>query len=282
MATSPEEDARMPARPLEIRNLRFDLDEVPRHWNAGRKAVTAFYDNLSVFFPAGERFFIASVRAHADRVKDAALARDVKGFCGQEAVHSREHLRYNDMLRRQGYPIDDMERRVIAILDRVGRRTPKRWQLAATCALEHFTALMGHVLLADRELLEGAHPTMAALWRWHAAEENEHKALAFDVYRAAGGNDVERAALMLAATVIFWSKVVEQQARMMATDGIAFSPREWWSLVRYLFVEPGSMRRLIPLYLRYYRPGFHPNDVDDGGLLEAWRAAYEERRVAAE
>ena len=169
---------------VSVRNLRFAIDDgnVPRFWHGGRKSVTAFFDNLSIFFPVGERFFVASVRAHQHCVKDEALARDVRAFCGQEGIHGREHDRYNAMLRER-YPAAAMERRVSKLLDRVSRALPKRLQLGATCALEHFTALMGQFVLEDPRMLEGAHPAMAALWRWHSAEENEHKSVAFTLAR---------------------------------------------------------------------------------------------------
>ena len=254
-----------------VRNVRFSLDEdVPRFWHGGRKSVTAFFDNLSIFFPVGERFFIASVRAHRHHVKTERLRAEVKLFCGQEGVHGREHDRYNDLLRARGYPVDAMERRIEEILARA-TRLPRRLRLAATCALEHFTALMAHFLLADPRMLEGADETMAALWRWHAAEENEHKAVAYDVYLAAGGHWVERCLVMAVASAIFWFKIGEQQARMMKADGTLFSLREWSSLVGFLFVSPGGMRRVAGKYFQYFRPGFHPNDIDASGLLEAWQ-----------
>jgi uncharacterized protein len=260
---------------VQVRNLRFELDDgVPRHWHGGRRSLSSFFDNLSVFFPAGERFFIASVRAHERHVTDPALRDDIRAFCAQEGMHGREHVRYNAMLARQGYPVAAMDRRVRSLLALVTRVTPARWQLAATCALEHFTALMAHLLLADPRLLDGAHPAMAALWRWHAVEENEHRHVAYDVWEAAGGTYAERVLVMAAATVIFWAKVVEQQARMMHVDGTLFSPREWASLVRFLVVEPGGMRPLAGLYLAYYRPGFHPLDIDCSHLLDAWRREY--------
>lgn len=257
---------------LPIRNRRFDFSRVPKHWHGGRRAITAFFDGLSVFFPEGERFFIKSVQQQRSHVRDPEVLADIRGFTGQEAFHTREHERYNAMLDAQGYPVLEMEQKVTRILDTVQRLTPKRFQLGATCALEHFTALMGHMILEHPENLEGAHETMAALWRWHAAEENEHKSLAFDVYQAAGGNDAERAVVMFVATVIFWAKVVEHQARLMHADGILFDLAEWKDLVAFLFVEPGSMRRLIPLYLRYYKPGFHPRDIDTRQILEDWIA----------
>jgi len=260
---------------FEARNLTFDLDDaVPRHWHGGRASVTMFFDNLSVFFPVGERFFIAAVRAHLTHVTDPQLREEARAFSAQEGIHGREHDRYNEMLARQGYPVVAMERRVDRLLRRVKKRTTPRMRLAVTCALEHFTALMGYLLLEDSRNLEGAHPVMAALWRWHSAEENEHKAVAYDVYRAANGPYLERVSVMLCATVIFWAKVIEHQVRLMSADGSLASPREWASLLYFLFVRPGTLRRMLWPYLAYFRPSFHPSDIDSSVILERWRAAH--------
>ncbi len=265
-----------------VRNLRFDLESIPRHWNGGRKSVTTFLDGLSLFFPAGERFFVTSVRAHQQCVKDEWLASEVRMFCGQEGVHSREHARYNEILKEQGYPVEKLEGRVERLLARVTKNTSARRQLAVTCALEHFTALLGQWLLGEPGLLDGAHPSMAALWRWHAAEENEHKSVAFEVFLAAGGGYGERVMAMIGATVIFWAKVIEHQIRMMQADGTATSLAEWRALARFLFVEPGGMGALVGHYLKYFRPGFHPSQIDSSGLLEAWKKEYQESPMYSE
>jgi predicted metal-dependent hydrolase len=257
-----------------VRNLSFEaIAAAPHRWHGGRAAVTTFFDNLSIFFPVGERFFMKSVRAHESAVTDPALRAAVRAFHGQEGVHGREHQRYNDALRARGYPVEAMEERVRRLLAGVRKVVPPRLQLAATCALEHFTALMGESLLADPAMLDGADPAMAALWRWHAAEENEHKAVAFDVFVAAGGTYGERAAAMALASVIFWAKVLEHQVRMMKHDGNVGSLSEWAALARYLFVEPGGLRPLLARYLDYYRPNFHPDDVDTAHLVDAWARA---------
>lgn len=258
----------------EVRDLRFDLADVPRHWHGGRRSVTLFFDNLSVFFPPGERFFVTAVKTFAPKLQDEQLRAQAMAFCAQEGHHSREHVRYNRMLVEQGYPVAEMEARVERLLGRVKRRTSALRQLAATCALEHFTALMATLVLQDDRTLEGAHPKMAALWRWHAAEENEHKSVAFDVFRAVGGSWLERCFSMVLATVTFWAKVFEHQVRLMRADGILFSAREWWALFRFLFVDPGGMQRLFVPYFHYYRPTFHPAEHDTGPLVERWKTAY--------
>jgi len=257
-----------------VRNLRFDLRNIPRHWHGGRKSVTSFFDSLSVFFPAGERFFVASVRAYQDAIKDDALRFEVRTFCAQEGIHSREHENYNERLEGEGYPIDAMEKRVEASLARLTKYGSKELQLAVTCALEHFTALMGHLLLGNPKLLEGADPEMAAMWRWHAAEENEHKCLPYDVYKAVGGRYPVRVAAMIGATAIFWAKVVGHQAQMMRTDGTLLSADEWRAVLRFLFIDPGGMFDLWGMYFDYFRPGFHPKDIDSSALLDTWKAEY--------
>jgi predicted metal-dependent hydrolase len=266
----------MQASEIEVRPLRFQIDSsVPRYWHGGRRSVTTFFDNLSVFFPGGERFFVQSVRAYEKHVTDERLAADVRAFCGQEGAHSREHARYNDWLREQGCPIDELEKRVVEDLKGAAQRLPKRLCLAVTSALEHFTALMGLALLEDPRVLEGAHPVMANLWRWHAAEENEHKAVAFDVYVAAGGTYVERTIVMAVITFMFWQHVIAHQVHLTRADGTLWKPREWAALVGWLFVRPGGMRRVIRRYLHYYRPGFHPSDIDSHGVVDAWRRGYD-------
>jgi predicted metal-dependent hydrolase len=264
----------MSSAPFQVRNLRFAGDDsVPRHWLGDRKAVTSLLNNFSVFFPAGERWFVEAVRAHTSKADDPALLRDARAFCGQEGAHSREHVRYNAVVRAHGYPVDRMGRHIERLLAFFTKVLPPRSKLAATCALEHFTALLAHFLLEDDRLLADGHPLMAALWRWHAAEENEHKAVAFDIFRAAGGTYFERVWTMVTATAIFWSLVAVQQLELMRVDGILASGREWRDLGRFCFGEV-RVGRLWRLYLQYYRPGFHPNDIDARELLETWKREF--------
>jgi len=256
-----------------VRNLKFDLSEAtPRFWLAGQRSVTAFFNNLSVFFPAGERFFISAVREQRDAIKDPQLAADARAFYGQEGMHSREHERYNQMLRTQGYPIDDLEREVEEILAWVTDKVPALSRLAITSGLEHFTALLAHWLLSNPQLLDDAHPSLAALWRWHAAEENEHKAVAFDVFKAAGGGHTRRSIYMALATLVFLGKVAEYQVRLMHTDGIASSVREWKQLYDFLFTR-GKLHTLIPHYFAYYKRDFEPWQLDNRELVERWKVS---------
>ncbi len=266
---------------LEVRNLSFSIDDrVPKHWHPRGRAVSIFFDGMSILFPVGERFFISSVRAHLKHA-GPALRRDVALFTAQEGIHGREHEAYNAHLEKHGYPAARLEKKAERLLARAKRTLPLRRQLAVTCALEHFTGMMALLLLGEEKNLEGAHPTMQAIWRWHAAEESEHKTVPFDVFRAAGGTEHERLQTMLVTAAIFWAKVAEHQVVMMKADGCLFSGKEWLSLFRFLFVDPGSMWSLGRSFLKYFRRGFHPSDIDDGALLDAWKKTYESELPSA-
>jgi predicted metal-dependent hydrolase len=272
----------MSAHSIEVRNLRFPLGaEVPKHWFGETQSVSTFWDNLSVLFPAGERFFMNSVRAFEAQLKDGPLKQEVRLFYQQEALHSREHVRYNDMLRAHGYPVDEMDKSVRALLDNVAK-LPEDVQLAVTCALEHFTAMLAQFVLAPDSPFESAHPVMGALWRWHAAEENEHASVAFDVYREIGGGYPRRVAVMAVATLIFWAKVIEQQLRMMRADGTLGSRREWSALGRFLFKKPGWLFKMVRPYLAYYKPSFHPSQLDATTLVARWQKEFEQLEVYRE
>ena len=186
--------AHAPPRALNVvrRDLRFDFaDRDLRTWHPDGLHVAHFFNALSIFFPEGEKFFIDSVRHYRDRIRSPRLQREVKGFVGQEAMHSREHRRYNEALGR-GRPADRSARGGGEAPPRAGAQTGRRPPnaLAATIALEHFTAIMADVLLSDDRLLAGADPRLAEVWRWHAIEETEHKAVAYDVYCEARGHAI--------------------------------------------------------------------------------------------
>src|SRR5690554_5827232 len=95
----------MPKAPLQIRKPDFDFSDVPRDWLGGKVGPTHLANALHMLFPAGERFFIRSVRRFADRIDDPGLRQRVKGFIGQEVRHGMEHEKAFERLEEQGYDI---------------------------------------------------------------------------------------------------------------------------------------------------------------------------------
>ncbi len=254
-------------------DLQLTASGVPRDWCAGDAYNTTFLNALSLLFPEGERFFVDSVKQHKDGITDPALARAITGFIGQEAMHGREHRAFNELMIEHGYAESPrIEKNLRHFLKQVRAVLSPKSQLAATCALEHFTAMLAEALLADPRMREEFDPSIRPLWLWHALEESEHKAVAFDVYTASGGGYTRRVLIMLVTTIVFFAAQALVHARLMATRKILWKPWRWVRGATKLWIYPGYFTRLVPAYLAYFGPRFHPDDRDTRALLDSWRA----------
>jgi predicted metal-dependent hydrolase len=202
----------------------------------------------------------------------AELATEAQAFVTQEAMHTREHLAFNRLVTDQGYDIAALEERTRRRLN-LARRCSPRLQVAITMALEHFTAILAHALLVNPAHLEGASDEAKALWRWHAIEEIEHKAVAFDTFLAvhrrfpAPLRWLRRCFVMTVSTLILVESIAANMRHLLAQDGIK-GFRALRGAMRYLWVKPGMLREIGGLYFSFFRPGFHPWSHDDRALIQ--------------
>ncbi len=280
-----------PSHALTVRRLGVDLSQgFSRHWNGGDAFLTAFCNALSMSFPVGEQFFIDSVREGAKHLSDSpehqALRETVRGFIGQEATHRHLHGLYNAHLEKQGL-INHWGPRAARRLD-MGRRkmfstSEKGYlhELAITAAYEHFTALFGDLTLEniDRpgDWFARADEPLKTLWRWHAAEESEHKCVAFDLYVALGGNHKWRMRWFNYVLVQFTLDALRQTVNNLWRDRTLHKPSTWVSGARFLFGRHGLVRRIAKPLWAYRRENFHPVQVGHTDLAEHWLSSHADR-----
>lgn len=268
---------------LEIkpRHMDFDLpDPLPRHWHSGDAFKSHLFDAMSVLFPDGERFFIDSVRHFRDQITDPALKEQIRGFIGQEGLHSREHLIYSQRLRDQGYDITRIEKLAQARIRYTQKKFPAKRQLAATAALEHITAIMANGLLTEPRALQGADPVMQRLWRWHALEETEHKAVAFDVYNQVCGSRKLLRRAMVMATFFFVLDTFRGLTHMLRKDGLLWNWRVWRDGLKWSWGKNGVFRPLVREYLDFFKSDFHPWQHNNLDLLYEVRKEYDPQPLA--
>jgi len=241
-----------------------------RWWLNNDPIATAFYNAMSVTFPRGEAFFVESVRAFRESVPPTLQA-EINAFVKQEVNHSREHIAFNNRAIDSGYDITSLEAAVIELLDRT-KGKPPIVHLAATMALEHFTAMLAHELLANPKHLDGGESETRHLWRWHALEEIEHKGVAYDTWLHATRDWPRfkrwriKSLMMVLVTKHFIEGRTAGILELLRQDGIT-GPRAWLGLFWYAFGTPGMIRRLIPGWISYFLPGFHPWKHDDRALI---------------
>lgn len=260
------------------RNLRFGRDEVRgRWWLGGDVVATAWHNSLSASFPAGEAFFIETVRRFRDSVP-AELTAQIDQFVKQEAHHTREHVAFNRQVTGAGYDIAAIDKRIADSLVQA-RTTHPVAQLLVTVSLEHFTAIFAHAMLARAgQQFDGASAETRAMWIWHAIEEIEHKGVAFDTYMhitrslKPAKRWAIRSLVFFRVSRNFIANRVNDALALLAQDGITgwrAKARLWW----YLVGTPGVLRQVALPWASYFRPGFHPWDHDDRALIAAHETA---------
>lgn len=243
--------------------LNFGLDgDIPRYWFGGDAFKTRFFDAMSTIFPEGERFFIMCVRDFRDRVTDPVLLQEIKDFIRQEGQHGMIHDQFNNRLKAQGIDVDMLERIERDSLQKFSRKYHSReFTLAMTAASEHMTAIMAHSFFERKEVLEQADPRMRAMYAWHAMEEVEHKAVAFDVMqKIAKVGYFKRIGAMLMVSVLFPIHTFVIMHYMFRKDGYSFwqQARLWPKGLWWLYKPGGLFSSVLGHYLQYYKPGFHP------------------------
>lgn len=267
-----------PIQPRE--QLDFGLDgNIPRYWVDNDPFKTRFFDAMSTLFPVGERFFITSVRAFRERIQDPQLQAEVRDFIRQEGQHTMVHTQFNNRLKEQGIDVDAiLAKQEDVMFGHVAKYFSKRYCLAMTAALEHLTAMMCTTFFERKDLLEKCDPRVRAMYAWHAVEEVEHKAVAFDVFqKAAGGYYLLRALTMFNVSIGFPLEVALIMNRMFKADGFGFWQRaRLWRRGLWWFWKPGGLfPPALRYYFKYYKPGFHPWQLEEMPSYKTWAETFE-------
>ena len=264
-----------------VRRMDFEFKDVMKYWVAGDPASTHLLTALSVMFPDGERYFVDSVRAVRDMITDnPQLQKDISAFIGQEAMHAKEHHSFNMSAQVHGLNPESLERFTFNLLDQASKhvfRNGKQQKLAITCALEHFTGTIAAQLMRREDIQALMQDeTMKHLWLWHSIEENEHKAVAFDVYQEIYGNGLvaylNRVVIMALAVAFIVAAKFGFWITLMRRDGQLFNLRSWKLGLSLAWGRQGFFTQIIPDTWDYMRPNFHPWQHDTHALLDTFRA----------
>ena len=265
----------VPERDVKTRRISFSYPSgsLRQHYVDNDLVMSHAVAVLSGMFPEGEDFFVRSVRDSRPKVSDPELLKQIAGFIGQEVTHGREHRDLNDRLTAMGYRSNQVDRHVKWLLGLGDRLLSRNQRLAITSALEHYTATLAECLLEEpaAQALLGE-TEVRSLLLWHALEESEHKSVAFDVYRAAGGSELLRIWTMRVVSLMFVLEVVVQTALSLLRDRASYNPvrlvRSLWALRR----SPFLTREILAKLRTYNKRGFHPDDWDADELIERWKA----------
>ncbi|WP_104489341.1 metal-dependent hydrolase [Acinetobacter indicus] len=254
---------------ITVRRLKFNPHAIRRHYFANSPVISHLLTALSSTFSIGEQFFVHSVRNVRDQVQDPQLQAQIAAFIGQEAMHSKAHSEFNNAWRRDDYQLDRFQA-WLARKDHHVKSLPPKVQLAITCAFEHFTALLGGYILRHPEVLSTLDDDAAKLWIWHAIEEIEHRAVAFEVYQHVYADHRLRRMIMRSVTAGFASLTFYSASQLFLQDKKNSMPKIGGNLFG-LYLLAKMQLQLLPEYLSYYRKDFHPAKINYSRSLRYWK-----------
>jgi hypothetical protein len=261
---------RRPLQPDQVRPRRtaFSFHSISRHWLAGNAVRTHFFNAINLFVVSFEDFMGRVMRSQLPHLEDADFQRQVRGFMGQESTHAHVHAKYLAQLREQGFQIDGY----LAASERVFTVLFEKWLGSRLCVatiagFEHLTALLAEIVLSDH-MLKDAEPAMAQMWEWHAAEEIEHKSLAFELLMRTSRSFLLRMLGAVLGALVVVGFIGVGMGMLLRQDGVLWRKQTWGDLRELLFGKNRMAARAVGLFGEYFRPGFHPEQRDTYALAE--------------
>ena len=264
------------------------------HFMGGDPVATHIANGMNMLLPEGEVFFVETFREALPLIKDDEVRADVIGFIGQEATHSTSHQSLLDYLQEQGLDVTPCTDRFRSLFRHMlGQRTfsdPKKarsWlieRVAMVAALEHFTSWLGDWGLNAQGWDRDLDPRVLDLFRWHLAEEIEHRHVAFDLFTHLDGSYWRRVRAWIAVSpflALLWAqgtsylvsvdpelpaqrrKIRLRDVRRAYRSGHVFTP---WDSVK--------------MWVQYLRPSYHPRNYGSTSQAVAYLASSPAARAA--
>lgn len=263
--------------PIPRRTMKFAFDTVDdRFWFGGNGVLSALISGLSATFPPGEKEFVRSVVHFRDQITDPTLLEQIRGFAAQEGHHAHQHRLANAWLDSKGFGASQVEKMVeeniAQILSAPGDHSAEH--LASTVLFEHITATLAEFLLTRPDVMEKMAEPVRELLMWHAVEEIEHKAVAFDVYMATVGDRGLLKRMGVVLTLFFLYRQVLHTTTALRSLGHRPSAREIVGALDFLIGPTGLFASVGKEYLRFYGNDFHPWNHDNRHLIEDWKARH--------
>jgi predicted metal-dependent hydrolase len=245
---------------MKVRKPDYDFTVALPHWWKGYPEVAQHFNVSSLGFPYLEPYLnVVMRRAQAQLGPEHPLNHDISLFCKQEAIHYLQHGAYNQALHRAGYEaVPEIERRYKEHFDRLLNEKSLKFNCAYCLGFETLGPVAAEMWFEGmNDLLESTDPSVLGLWKWHLAEEYEHRTVAYDVYQALYGDYFCRIYALycfirdwrrLAGQGLIW--LLEHDYKNMSGEEIALSRARLAAFKRResRFSLPRLMRAVSPLY----------------------------------
>ena len=264
--------------PIRHMDFKFEAESVDDTFYENTEFATAYFEALSIFLTFGEELVIDTARYHRQFIDDPKLKQRVTALIGQEAIHTKMHNEFNDVLAQHRFPVTLYRFLADKVFEYGFKRFPNRLQLSMMAGIEHFTAVLAEYMMKHEQVFEITEDEkQRALWMWHMLEESEHKDIAYDVYQELSGSYPLRvlgfaiAAFTIVGLVPFAASLIPVMRKPKKLLNFSLV-KDFRRSVPMLFGrKDGVYGSTLGHIFDYLRPDFHPNDHDTTEYLEYYK-----------
>lgn len=273
------------AIPIRHLDFKFDAKQLNDKFYQQAEFASAYFEALSIFLTFGEDLVIETARYHRDFIKDPILKQRVTALIGQEAIHSKVHNEWNEILKAHDFPVTLYRFLAKNVFDYGFLKFPQPLKLSLMAGIEHFTAVLAEFMMKHEYIFDQItdDDKTKAMWQWHMLEESEHKDIAYDVYQVLSGNYALRMTgfALATVTIIFLVSLGAVLIPFIRKPSSMLRPAFWKDAARsagLLFgLKDGVYGSTIAHLFDYVRPDFHPNDHDTTEYLEYYKEKFLQR-----
>jgi uncharacterized protein len=176
---------------MKVRKPNYDFSNTDPLWCPDHPEFAQKNNLGSLSLPYLEPYLNVVMRqAQAKLGPDHPLNADINLFCKQEANHYLQHSAFNERLHQCGYEkVGEIEDLFKEHFERLLQEKSLKFNCAYTLGFETLGPVFTEVWFEHNdELVGNADPKVVAMWKWHFAEEFEHRTVAYDVYQALYGD----------------------------------------------------------------------------------------------
>lgn len=251
----------------KVRYPNFDFSEATPHWSSNLEY--AQQRNAESTTPTMIEPYLIKVLQIAKLdlgAGDEKLIKEIDWFIAQESQHFRQHMAFNRQLASRGYPrIPEFERKLEADYERFLSSKSLKFNVAYSEGFESLGTVAAQVIFKNLgNLHRSVDPDVAHMWKWHLAEEFEHRCVMYDVYKRLYGRGITRGyfgriygflyAFFHLMNFIRSVKqyILEEDRKNMPPSEIAASKKREKQLGRVL--ARANLPRLMLVFLPWYNP----------------------------
>jgi predicted metal-dependent hydrolase len=251
-----------------IRHPQFQFSaHIQRYWLGNNPFRTHLMNSFTLALPATEKWSIRVLRRVLKQINNPEVKQDALTFIGQEGQHASAHTLFWQNLRQQGYRIDRYLKAINVVLKWSETHLSPVCNLALLAGFEHLTECIAELCL-EQHLFDTAESDLKRLFEWHAAEEIEHKTVAYDVLNDLSQSYTLRILGLVIAYIYLFIVISLGTFLLLQQDRKIFSFSVWSDLIQVCFVKEKLFPRAGAAFIEYFRSDFHPSQHDNAALCQ--------------